>query len=96
VGRFHGDEIYGSNGRYIGELRGDRLITSKSRTSAVKGSFTRKSGSSYVKHVNHVGNVMIAARLSNLQSEVRERLGAQKHGLVILAERRGFLGQFGR
>jgi hypothetical protein len=35
VGRFDGEEIYGSNGRYLGEVMSDnRLITSRSKKSS--------------------------------------------------------------
>lgn len=37
VGRFDGEEIFGSNGRYLGEVMSDnRLITSRSKKSWVR------------------------------------------------------------
>jgi hypothetical protein len=40
AGRFDGEEIFGSNGRYLGEVISDnRLITSRSKKSWVRGSF---------------------------------------------------------
>jgi len=40
VGRFDGEEIFGSNGCYLGEVMSDnRLITSRSKKSWVRGSF---------------------------------------------------------
>jgi hypothetical protein len=59
VGRFDGEEIYGSNGRYLGEVMSDnRLITSRSKKAWVRGSFTPRSGGSYVRYVGYVGYVM--------------------------------------
>jgi len=43
VGRFDGEEIYGSNGRLSGRVMSDnRLITSRSKKSWVKGKFWAK------------------------------------------------------
>ena len=42
VGKFYGDEVYGSDGRYLGEVKGDRLITETSRKGATSSSFSPK------------------------------------------------------
>jgi hypothetical protein len=43
AGRFHDDEIYGDDGRYLGEIRSrNRLITNKSKSHKRKASFTRR------------------------------------------------------
>ncbi len=48
VGRVHDDEIYGSDGRYLGEVKSrDRLITHRSKGSWVKSSFAPRTGGSY-------------------------------------------------
>ena len=47
VSRFEGEEIYGSNGRYLGEVMSDNwLITSRSPKTWVRGSFAPRSGGS--------------------------------------------------
>ena len=60
VGRFHGDEVYGSDGRYLGEIESDnRLITCLSKKSWWKGGFTPyASRVGFVPYVGYVGYVM--------------------------------------
>ena len=59
AGRFDGEEIYGSNGRYLGEVVSDnRLITSLSKRSWVRGSFAPRRGGSYARYANYLGYVM--------------------------------------
>lgn len=60
VGRFHGDEVYGANGRYLGELRDGRLIRRKGGKAIIHGSFTPTLGGSYTGQANYVGYVMLA------------------------------------
>ncbi len=61
AGRFDGEEIYGSNGRYLGEVMSDnRLITSRSKRGWVRGSFAPRTGGSYARYANYVGYVMYA------------------------------------
>lgn len=61
VARFDGSVLYGSNGRYLGEVRENRLITKKSMKSHVYTSFhPLPRRVSYIRHVNYVPNVMIA------------------------------------
>ena len=61
AGRFHGDDIYGSDGRYLGEVKNsNRLITSISKGSVVKGSFTPRKSGSYARHANYAGYAMYA------------------------------------
>jgi hypothetical protein len=61
VGRFRDNEVYGPDGRYIGEvMNGDRLITSKGKSSQRQGSFAPfASRVGHVGYVNYVGNVML-------------------------------------
>lgn len=58
VGRFYGDEVYGLNGRYLGEVKSGRLIRSKSKGAAIKSSLARLAGCAHVPHCNYVGYVM--------------------------------------
>lgn len=61
VGRFHDDEVYGPDGRYLGELKNGKLISRTSRKSRRKSRFTpRMNRMGRVKTVNHVGSVMLA------------------------------------
>jgi hypothetical protein len=61
VVRFHGEEIYRSDGRYLGDVMSDnRLITSRSKKSWVRGSFGPRTGGSYARYANYVGYVMYA------------------------------------
>ena len=59
VGKFHGDEIYGSDGRYLGEIRnGNRLITHTGKKSRRKSGFGPVQGGNYMRKANYVGYVM--------------------------------------
>ena len=61
AGRFDGEEIYGSNGRYLGEVMSDnRLTSSRSKKCRVRGSFAPRTGGSYARYANYVGYVMYA------------------------------------
>src|ERR1700748_2723306 len=61
VGRFAGGEINESNGRYRGEVMSDnRLITSRSKKSWVKGSFGSRRSGSYARYANYAGFAMYA------------------------------------
>jgi hypothetical protein len=61
VGRFHGEEIYGRDGCYLGEVRNDRRpITNCAKKNRVRGSFAPRLGGSYARYVNYVGYVMYA------------------------------------
>ena len=61
VGTFIGSEIYGTDGRYLGELRNGKLITKKSKKSKRRSGFTpRMNRSPRVKSVDRVGSVMLA------------------------------------
>jgi hypothetical protein len=53
IGRFDGEEIFGNNGRYLGEVMSDnRLITSRSKKSWVRGSFGPRRSGSYARYAN--------------------------------------------
>ncbi len=61
VGYFDGDEIYAcSDGLYLGEVKNNRLITNLQKSNRRKSSRATIAGSSYVDHVDYVGNVMYA------------------------------------
>ena len=68
VGRFHCDEVYGSDGRYLGEMKNDKLITKyqdklitkTTKKSRRKSAFTpRMNRMRRAKIVNRVGTVML-------------------------------------
>jgi hypothetical protein len=61
VGRFRRDDVYGPDGRYMGEVtNGNRLITSKGKSSLRQASFAPYgSRVGHVSFVNYVGNVML-------------------------------------
>ena len=61
VGRFSGQDVYGRDGRYLGEVRNkNRLITSSSKSSRRGPRAPNVQGGSYVPFVNYVGYVMYA------------------------------------
>ncbi len=61
TGRFDGEEIYGSDGRYLDEVMSDnRLISSRSKKGWVRGSFAPGTSGSYARYGNYVGYVMHA------------------------------------
>lgn len=61
VGKFHDDEIYGPDGRYLGELKNSKLISKTSRKSRRKSRFTpRMKRMGRMKTVDHIGSVMLA------------------------------------
>lgn len=61
VGRFHDVEVYGSDGRYLGEIKSDnRLITNPSKKNRVRGGFAPRAGGSYARYANYAGYAMYA------------------------------------
>ena len=61
VGRFHDEEIYGKDGRYLGEVKSrNRLITNRAKSSWVKSSFSPRTGGSYARYANYAGYAMYA------------------------------------
>ena len=60
VGRFHGDEVYGTDGGYLGEIKnGNRLITHISKKSRRRYSFAAYARTrGFAKYANYVGYVM--------------------------------------
>ena len=61
VGRFQGDEIYGSRGEYLGEIEGSgRLITDKSKKSLRGEQASNAQGDVTGKLANYTGYVMLA------------------------------------
>jgi hypothetical protein len=62
AGRFREDEVYGSGGEYLGEVKSkNRLITNLSKRSRRAGSFAPyASRGAYVRYANYVGYVMYA------------------------------------
>jgi hypothetical protein len=62
VGRFYGDEVYGTDGSYLGELmQGDRLITSLGKRTHRQGAFAPYArNASFARYASYVGYVMYA------------------------------------
>jgi len=59
AGRFRGEDVFGEDGRYLGELRNNnRLITNLSKRSKRSNSFTPRKTTAHVKYVDYVGYVM--------------------------------------
>lgn len=59
AGRFHGDEIYGSDGYYLGEIRNERrLITKLTKKSRRRSSFEPSRLIGIASYVGYVGYVM--------------------------------------
>lgn len=53
AGRFDGEEIYGSNARYLGEVMSDnRLISSRSKKGWVRGGFAPRTSGSCARYGN--------------------------------------------
>lgn len=60
AGRFVGDEVFGPDGRYLGEVRNGRLIVNSGKRSRRISAFSRKMARvGHVNRVNYVGHVMI-------------------------------------
>jgi hypothetical protein len=60
VGRFHGDEIYRRDGRYLGELKNaHRLIRQRGR-GTIRSPCTPIGGVSYARQANYAANAKIA------------------------------------
>jgi hypothetical protein len=61
VGQFHGDEVYGADGSYLGEVLNDnRLITHLSKRSWRQSPFTPMRYGSYARFANYAGYAMYA------------------------------------
>jgi hypothetical protein len=61
IGRFDGDEVYGTDGCYLGEIMSEnRLITHRGKRAWRHSGFSPVSGGSYVRYVDYVGYVMYA------------------------------------
>jgi hypothetical protein len=61
VGRFDGEEVYGSDGRYLGEVMSDnRLITNRAKASWRRAGFTPVMVGSYARYANYAGYAMYA------------------------------------
>jgi hypothetical protein len=59
VGRFHGNEVYGSDGRYLGEIKSrNRLITNTSKIGQARYAFGPIQGGSYARYADYVGYAM--------------------------------------
>jgi len=59
AGQFHANEVYGRDGRYLGEIMSkNRLITNLGRKSWVKSSFAPVIRGSYARYLNYVAYVM--------------------------------------
>ncbi len=61
VGRFYGDDVYGADGHYLGEIKSrKRLITNLSKKGWTKSSFAPVQGGSFARLANFTGYVMYA------------------------------------
>ena len=61
AGKFYGDEVYGSDGRYLGEVKnGNRLIAHSAKKGWMKSSFGPVQGGSYARYANYAGHAMYA------------------------------------
>jgi hypothetical protein len=62
LGQFHGDEVYGPDGWYLGEIKGkDRLITNISKKGCRRGVFAQYAPrAAYARYANYVGYVIYA------------------------------------
>ena len=62
VGKLHGEEIYGIDGDYLGEVMNEnRLITCRSKMSWRKGPFAPfAKNAGYAKYANYAGYAMYA------------------------------------
>jgi hypothetical protein len=61
AGRFDGDEVYGADGCYLGEIKSDRrLITHRSKKGWRRSPFAPVRGGSYVRYCKYVAYVMYA------------------------------------
>ena len=61
IGRFYGDEVYGVDGRYLGEIRNsNRLITKRSKKTSRRSSFSPSVGAVSGKCARYAGYAMIA------------------------------------
>jgi hypothetical protein len=59
AGQFHGDEIYGSNGQYLGELKDGRLITRTEKGSLSRGGFMPSSHGREAGYTGYGGWAML-------------------------------------
>jgi hypothetical protein len=51
VGKFYDDEVYGADGRYLGEVRSkNRLITHRGKKGWIKSAFGPAQGGSYARY----------------------------------------------
>ncbi|MXZ54915.1 MAG: hypothetical protein F4227_02740 [Gammaproteobacteria bacterium] len=61
IGHFSGEEIYGRDGRYLGEVRNkNRLITNKSKFNRRGRSAPNLQGGAYARYANYAGFAMYA------------------------------------
>ena len=61
IGKFYADEVYDSNGKYLGEIKNNnKLITHSSKNSRQSGFTPYISRVGHVSRVDNVGNIMIA------------------------------------
>ena len=61
VGRFHGDEVHGSDGRYLGEVKNqNRLISHRSKQGWRKSGFSPVRRGGYARYAGYAGYAMYA------------------------------------
>ena len=59
IGVFYDEELFDFHGHYIGEIRNDRLIVSKSKKNRRIASYSKPCNRCGRSYSNYVGNVMI-------------------------------------
>jgi hypothetical protein len=59
VGRFYGNEVYGPDGTYLGELKDDRLLTHQTKKSRRQLSFIPERKKCRTEHRDQDGSVML-------------------------------------
>ena len=61
VGKFEGEEVYGADGRYLGEVMNqNRLITNRAKAGWRKFSFTPTRRGGYARYAGYAGFAMYA------------------------------------
>lgn len=61
VGRFYDGEIYGADGRYLGEIRlRNRLITNRQKSNRIRGAFVPRIRGAYAPYGSYGGYAMFA------------------------------------
>jgi hypothetical protein len=61
IGLFDGDEIYGADSAYLGEvINGDRLIRKLSKTAQHRSAYAPEHGAGFTRYADHAAHLMLA------------------------------------